>query len=202
MGFWGYGIEESDEALDWEQELYQIAGIDNKAERFDPENADVRRHLERNLGKLFDDIEQGARLRTSAYGDALGYQMLAVLLMRAGCAMSESERATLRQGIVSSPEYQFAERLANESPQKRVTHAAVEHAAIKLFATTGGTEGMTERLNGRRDAINTLLATLARYPIHAGTPTDIQAEGLVDSLTLRGVVARTKERHQPHGSKV
>ena len=201
MGCWGYGIEESDEALDWEHQLYQLAGIDDKAPHFDPASPDIRRRLERNIGKLFDQLEKSMRMRCGAYGDAVGHQTLGVILMRAGCAMSEPARATLRQGSVSCPEYQLADQLANKSPLKRVTRSVVETYGTKVLTMSSGTQGTAERLNGRRDAINTLLATLARYPIQGGIPTDIQSVGLINSLTLPGAGIGIKQRHQPHGQK-
>lgn len=160
MGCWGFGIRESDDALDFQCEVDDVAGLSGSR----PVN--VRERLENALPALFDlverhTVEQGR----PDYDRAVAHQVLAATLIEVGCAMTEETRTRLVEGARYCDEYVVAKNvLAGAMPDEPVG------------------PDMLRRYRGRIAAIDALVEQLQTYDIAGGAPVEIRNRGLLDVL--------------------
>ncbi len=157
MGCWGFGIMESDDALDEECRFERIAGVRSRAQE--------RKALESHAQVLLDSIQSTGEAGAANYDYAVGHQVLAVMLMRAGCQLTEDLRKRLLAGIVHCEEYQAASRLEAQAPAVTADYA--------------------RRLKQRRQAIDQLVAQLKDYDIRGGTPSLEPSKGLLEVIESR-----------------
>lgn len=180
MGCWGYGILESDDAMDIESELNQIAGI---YDQDDGEPQDARAAYEHNLDAMLKRVRAEPVQDGCTYDRAVAHQVLAILLMLEGCTMTAAVRDELIAGALSCNEYGFMLSLLSETGERRITREDLERHGIK--AGFRGHEGTIERLYGRQQAIDNLVETLRRYRLEGGTPERMERRGLLDVLAAR-----------------
>lgn len=180
MGCWGFGIMESDDAMDLECGLLEVAELDTDADDFDETSLKTRFALEARLPELLERAASEPAPDGFTYYRAMAHQVLATLLMQAGCAMSEETRQTLMTGIRDCNEYGFAKSLLREIGERRITAADLERHDV----TTGfrGYDGHIERLYGRMAAIDGQLALLASYAIQGGALTETPSRGLFEAF--------------------
>lgn len=164
---WGYGIHESDSALDWEFALRKVAGAADRAVTPD-ERQRQQVKLERGLPTMLTLLQEEAALPESGEAYiAQGHQVLASLLMDAGCAFPEEVRSLLVAGIEACPEFTMAQILKAGKDQPidvlRVAHLFADHGRL-------GPQGTADRLNGRFLAIESLLKNLREYDLTGSHP--------------------------------
>lgn len=179
MGCWGYGIMESDDALDFECEFLSIAqvgplsgGEDNDA------TPAMRAALEAHLDALLARARNEPVFEYYTQFRAVGFQTLAVLVMRAGCALTEAQRDELLAGLQDCWEYHQAKTLQNEAAGRRIDATDLQRHDIE--PDYRGYVGIVERMYGRIEAIESLAARLQGYPIAGGVPTDTPSRGLFE----------------------
>ena len=95
MGWWSTGIMAGDSPLDWEDEIYNLCGVEKWQEDSDKMAKIPKSKLGSNLAKIVRVIE-----RESGWEKQIAYQVLGVLIMRCGCEMT----GKLKSSIVSSAE--------------------------------------------------------------------------------------------------
>jgi hypothetical protein len=95
MGWWSTGIMAGDSPLDWEDEIYNLCGVEKWQEDSDKMAKIPKSRLEANLTKITKVIE-----RESGWEKQIAYQVLGVMLMRSGCEISQK----LKSSIVSAAE--------------------------------------------------------------------------------------------------
>lgn len=165
MGCWGFGIRESDNALDTQYNMCEAAGLSSEERPIQYR----RPKLEHALPVLLEVAERSAsETGQPDFDRAVAYQVLAALLMEAGCAFDETTRQRLVEGVRYCDEYVTAKAVLG-NPQ-------AEQAA--------GT-AMVGRYRGRTQALDELAAQLQAYDIRGGTPVVIRARGLFDVLADR-----------------
>ncbi|MNR71290.1 hypothetical protein D3C71_19050 [compost metagenome] len=176
MGWWGFGIIESDNAMDWESDFEERAGIDP-----DWESTGERRRqgLQVSLPKLLEMVsainygeDQSVRM-----DKAMGYQVLASMLMEAGCAFSEDVRQQLLAGAADDGEY----RMGVCTPQQvHERLASLEYSEAEIVSALQAHAG--KRIRGRTEAIGGLLQQLRDYPITGGVSMPTPRKGLLETI--------------------
>lgn len=175
MGCWGFGILESDGAMDFEEEIQSMALVE-------PCTA-LRVGLEQQLPKILQRLANEPVLEGDTYFYAEGHQVLAVMLMREGCAFSEEVRQQLVTGSQSCFEYQGTLKLLAQSGDGVLTQEAVAQ-----WATEQGLRcprNYKERLLGRKKAIDHLCQALQHYNLAGGVPVALEQKGLLDAFAER-----------------
>jgi hypothetical protein len=183
MGCWGFGIYQSDDAMDWEAALYREAGISEEESEMGymvPVPA-LREKLEAALPRLLLVVtprcEPGEYF--GSYYNAVGYQVLATLLMAQGCTIPYGTLQAIAEGIISCPEYQLGCRLLKDSGGSSISEET--YLAADLKGDGGGTTSQRiGRLTGRMAAINRLYAALQSYNREGGTPYAYRDRGLFE----------------------
>jgi CubicO group peptidase (beta-lactamase class C family) len=183
MGCWAFGIYQSDDSMDWESELYEAAGLDKYDDDFDPTAPAVRAGFESALPRMLEELAAKSETTTprSGFYKAVGYQMLACLLMRHGCAMTAALRQQVIDGILACPEYRLAKDLLAHSGGTAFSVALLKEAGVETGVR--GYAGVINRWQGRMGALERLAKELGEYDIAGGTPHDYQDKG---SLELYG----------------
>ncbi len=164
MGCWGYGILESDDALDVQYNLEQVAGLRGWDES---SNAAVARpKLEAALPALLIEAEAAASMTGQPdYDRAVGFQVLAATLMAAGCAFDETVRTKLLEGILYCGEYVEAKAIVGNPTAEATTE-----------------RGMLERYRGRIAALEGLVEQMRGYDLAGGKPVRVHSRGLFQAL--------------------
>jgi len=183
MGCWAFGVYQSDDSMDWEGELYEIAGLDHYEDDFDETAPAVRVALETALPKMLARLatsEAKPDMRTGYY-KAVGYQMLACVLMRHGCAVPDEARKVIIEGILACPEYQMGKGLLAQAGALTFTEELLRANSINLG--TRGFAGTVNRLTGRTSALERLAKEFGEYDAKGGTLYHYQDQG---SLELYG----------------
>jgi hypothetical protein len=194
MGSFGFGLKQSDDAMDWETQLYEAAGLEQYPDddsELDTQSPETRKALEAALPALLALCKTDREDEKHPHWNAVGYQVLSYILMEAGCAFSDEVRQQLIAGATSCQEYTHS---------KAAYQFAVENAKIgadhgNLFlgvllhlgyeAGPRGIESLVQRMNGRRNAINGLVDALKAYDLNGGTPHIIQDAGLLEMMATR-----------------
>lgn len=183
MGCWAFGIYQSDDSMDWEGELYEIADLDHYEDGFDESDPAVRAAVESALPAMIarlSTIEASSDMRAGYYR-AVGYQMLACVLMRHGCAVPSDDHEAILEGILACPEYRQGKMLLAQAGGKTFTKEILMANGIDI-----GTRGYTStinRLTGRTSALERLAKEFGEYDANGGHPYHYQDQG---SLELYG----------------
>lgn len=172
MGCWGYGIMESDGALDFEAEFQSIANSS--------EGVYERSCLEASLPELLKRAREEPVFEDQTQFRAEGYQVLTAMLMRAGCAFSEEQRAELLEGLQDCYEY----RVGKAVQAALLNHTQSVEALLQQSFEPGlsGYQDVIERLQGRIQAIEEQAALLRAYSITGGVPVETPSRGLFEVL--------------------
>ena len=162
MGAWGFGILESDDALDAQYSLDGVAGVSRHAGPRARLSA-LREKLESALPELFAEAERMGETGQPDYDRAVGHQVLASTLMEAGCRFDEGTRQRLLTAMLDCDEY-------------------IEARAILGNPTAEATAEprMLERYRGRVQAMEALALQLQGYDACAGVPSFTPSKGLMD----------------------
>jgi hypothetical protein len=167
--------------MDWESVLYRESGISEEEAELGylvPVPA-LRAKLEDALPTLLLSVAPGPGEEAGSYYVAVGYQMLASMLMAQGCAISCGMRQAIADGVVSCPEYQLGCKLLSNSGGNTITEEA--YLAAGLLDVGFGTQGQRiGRLTGRVNAINRLYSALQNYDIKGGVPYAYLDRGLFE----------------------
>lgn len=187
MGCWGYGIMESDGALDFELEFNDIAGI--SSEEQNPRM--MRRALEAHLEQLFERARNEPVFENYTQFRAEAYQVLAVMLMRAGCALSNSQHIELLNGLRDCSEYAEARvfHQAAGALGRGIEPQDLEAAGIE--AEHNGYTGIIERMVGRIAAVEQLYRLVQNYVITGGLPVAVSSKGLFEVMAERAANGTT-----------
>lgn len=195
MGCWGYGIMESDGALDIASEFHQIAGVEfaDGAETGEYSSA-MRRLLEQSIDELL------ARARSEPVHEgftvfrAEAFQVLAAIAMGAGCTLTEEQRGELLTGLQDCSEYQLAKKIHAEAQAEGRRIEAQDLIRHGGEESPFGFDGEIERMYGRIMAIEGEAALLREYDIAGGTPVEIPTRGLFDAFAEKQAeAARSKQ---------
>lgn len=167
MGCWGFGILESDDALDEVcryEDLAKLPGANRPQAR--------RERLEQALPQLLGSIQPVTSSPGAApepdYDYAVSHQVLAAMLMEAGCAFPEETRIALIHGAMHCFEYVLA---------------TTADDAAKLEAGYG--PDRVHRLTERQRAIDGLVTQLRAYDLAGGVRTQVPSQGLLDAIADR-----------------
>lgn len=183
MGCWAFGIYQSDDSMDWESELHDQAGLDRYDDDFDATAPAVRAAFEAALPAMVTELaarDEEATPRAAFY-KAVGYQMLACLLMRYGCAITNEMRQSIVTNILACPEYQNGKFLLQQSGGQKFSEEVLEANGIERGFI--GYAGSINRFTGRISAIERLVKEFGEYDIAGGSPHDYKDQG---SLELYG----------------
>lgn len=185
MGCWAFGIYQSDDSMDWESELHDQAGLDRYEDGFDHTAPEVRAAFEAALPTMVTELaardEEGTT--RAAFYKAVGYQMLACLLMRYGCAVTTDMRQAITDQILACPEYQDGKSMLTQSGGQKFSEEVLKANGIEQGLRFPGYSGTINRLNGRIGAIERLVKEFGQYDIAGGKPHQYQDLG---SLELYG----------------
>lgn len=172
MGCWGYGIMESDGALDFEDEFQSIA---NSAK-----GATERARLEASLPELLKRAQDEPVFEDQTQFRAEAYQVLTAMLLRVGCAFSEEQRTELLDGLQNCYEYRVGKAVQAAAQE----HSQTVEALLQQSFEPGlsGYDDVIERLQGRIQAIEEQAALLRAYSITGGVPVETPSRGLFEVL--------------------
>jgi hypothetical protein len=170
---------ESDDALDFECEYLDLAGVAPlSVGEEDNATPAMRAALEAHMAALLDRARNEPVFEDYTQFRAVAFQALAVMVMRAGCALTEAQRNELLAGLQDCWEYQLAKTLQSEAAGRRIEADDLKRHDIE--PEYGGYAGIIERMHGRIEAIEGLAALLQGYPIAGGVPTDTPSRGLFE----------------------
>lgn len=194
MSSWAFGVYQSDDSMDWESTIYEVAGIDEDGDDDKEFNRDDPAHrgtLEQGVPAILAAIDEVQRNNdeTTGYQKSVGYQMLACILMRHGCVVPADTQQTIIAGILACPEYQLVKELLDKAGATEVTNDMVRPATLK---DPFGPEGMRNRFNGRFSALTRLAKEFGEYDINAGQIYEYRDKG---ALELYGVTEEEAARH-------
>lgn len=193
MGCWGYGIRESDDALDEESDIDKVAGICrgyDEAEQEDSASV-LRKKLEWALPALMEHLVPACPDEVT-FKEAVRFQVLAAMMLNVGCAFSEEVRAAFIEGVSGCPEYRNIQGLRN------VAGGALTEAGLRRNfpePRRGGYAGMLERLLGREAAITNLVQVLQTYDIAGGTGYEDDSRGLFSVIATSAAVGTLNAIH-------
>lgn len=168
MGAWGYGILESDNALDMEADL-----LDQLSYNYNlPEEMRIKNALEQaeNMEKMLQYAQSMNTEFDDGIDKAIAYQVLMTILMKNGAKIRQDYFDEIVTGIKGG-EYQ----LVGETFLKK------GRLEIKDLPE-GYDEDSIEWFEGRIKAILILLEISNKYDINGGTPLDIPNEGLFEKI--------------------
>lgn len=184
MGCWGFGIRQSDDALDWQAMLYEAAEVDQYADDFAADLPATRAALEAHWDAMLATAQAGSESgETNSFSGAMGYQILAVLMMDAGAAMTERQRDMLVGEVARCEEYQAAKKLLAQSGGARISEAVLKHVGFE--EDHWGYSGLVRRFHGRMEAIDALAQALRDYDINGGTPYADPQPGLFETAMMK-----------------
>lgn len=180
MGCWGYGILESDDSLDAEAELCQVAGIERYAEEEElPET--IKLKLANNVPALIAFAHAQPAPDDFTYFRAVTFQVLSCLLMEHGVCLTAEQRDELVQGSLRCNEYEFTCALLKEIHPRLIEPADLERHGIK--AGFRGYPGTIERLYGRKAALEELAGLLRSYALDGSAPLRVSQSALLEMMT-------------------
>ena len=178
MGCWGFGIIESDDAMDLECELLEIAGLESATA------PGSRSALEKHLGALLErakaepaPVDDDGVAYTYDYATA--HQVLTLLLMGAGCTFTEEIQKELLAGIESCHEFKLITMLLKQS------NGILTENLLQNFHIENGFKGYAgtiERMYGRHAAITGLMEAIKEYSIQGGTAVSVPSRGLLETM--------------------
>jgi hypothetical protein len=185
MGCWGYGINQSDDALDWESALYHAASINFDTAYFDPSHKINCEKMENSLPALISLIEsERSTDRPKSIHCAVGYQMLISMLMGAGAKFTPKDFIRLHSGAANCEEYELGKEALRRSGGKFITASALKDMGYQESPPFGLDETIG-RLQGRVEAIDNLVRVLNDYDLSAGIPVNVDAPGLIETFTAQ-----------------
>lgn len=193
MGCWGYGIMESDGALDIASEFHGMAGVDfEDGGESDEYSSSMRLLLEQSMAKLLSRARAEPVYEDHTIFRAEAFQVLAAIAMRAGCALTEEQRGELLAGLQDCSEFQLAKKIQSEAQAAGRRIQAEDLICHGWEATTFGFDGEIERLYGRILAVEGEASLLADYDIGGGKPVEIPTRGLFDVFAEKQAEAAHK----------
>lgn len=178
MSCWGYGITESDDAMDAESGILRAAGLD--MDEVSHEMPVLRAALQGALPSIlaqFDRHEIDRNQTRDRYKKAVGYQVLAAMLMENGCAMTEAQREALVAGATDDLEYSIA---VHDEPELLRRMQAAQFTAGEIQEVMRLRP--TERVQGRFQAIQGLVGLLRAYDMAGGTPVQTPGSSLFEAF--------------------
>jgi len=195
MGCWGFGIMESDGALDLQSEYHEIAGL-HFASAADSGSYSwtMRKLLEKSMDELL------ARARAEPVCDgftafrAEAFQVLAAIVMRAGCTLTEAQHGELLEGLQDCSEYQLAKEIQAEAQADGRRIEAQDLVRHDWDESAMGFDGDIERLYGRILAVEGEAALLREYDIAGGSPKEIPAQGLLEAFAKKQAGANSPKK--------
>jgi len=195
MGCWGFGIMESDGALDIASELHQMAGVefadDAETGEYSP---GMRIMLEQSMDELLTRVRSEPVCEGHTIFRAEAFQVLAAIAMKAGCTLTEEQRGELLTGLHDCSEYQEAKKLQSEAQSAGRRIQAEDLVRHGWEQSAMGFDGDIERLYGRILAIEGETALLRDYDIAGGKPVEIPTRGLFDAFAEKQAeAARAKQ---------
>jgi hypothetical protein len=156
MGTWGWGIMESDYAMDVECEILDIPGIEIDYDESDEQKQALMQKVitPQKYKEVLDYIENIAEEYDHGFDKATAYQVFATLIIENGLKVDPQVFQQIKDGCVQCPEYQSHVDVIDKSD-------------------------FSERVLGRLDAIGTLVKIASQYDINGGKPQEIPFEGLL-----------------------
>ncbi|WP_162577718.1 hypothetical protein [Variovorax sp. PBL-H6] len=140
----------------------------------------TRARLEAAIPELFAKLDGRLGERDEErerYNRSIGYQVLGVLLMGAGCTLTEEMREKLVAGSTNCGEYKMASLTKEKVRDRLVEVGSTEDEIVSCLRAYDG-----ERLRGRKAAIDGLVANLREYDIAGGTQLHVESPSLFDKM--------------------
>ncbi len=117
MGWWSTDIMGGDSPLDWEDYFYDICDVNKFPEDSDGIAPLKKKDIEDNLGKIIAKIESA----DDPYDKSIGYQVLTVLMMKAGAVIDDDMKKTFTEWIMK-------DEWAKEEEERMVAVQGLAHA--------------------------------------------------------------------------
>jgi hypothetical protein len=195
MGCWGYGIMESDGALDIASEFHQMVGVyfEDGGETGEY-SLTMRTLIEGSMEELLTRARSEPVCEDYTVFRAEAFQVLAALVMRAGCALTEEQRGELLAGLQDCSEYRLAKKIQAEAQAADRRIQAQDLIRHEWEESAFGFAGDIDRMYGRIRAIEGEAALLRDYTIGGGQPVEVPTRGLFDAFAEKQAeAARIKQ---------
>lgn len=149
-----FGIMDSEEAVQWKRNILETVGMKDSTDSVPAEL------LMLHFPDIFETIA-GAGQLPDTYNQAVGFQVLATLMLDAGCELTAKQKVMLANGVVCCSEYQAIKQLELSAPGRVLTESFMTEFSQKI--KTPLFVAMLPRYLARIAAIETLHSKI--YPI-------------------------------------
>lgn len=174
MGCWGFGIMQSDNALDIECEIYDLCNISSNAKN-------VKIEIEKNWDKLQNMCNLYKEVDPYEY--AVSWQTLCVVLMRHGVQVDEKMNENIQKSMKSCPEYKSA--VANIHRLEDFIIEEIENGNI--IESPWSQTKTIDRVKQRVQAIDGLCKEFENYIASGFKPFEHQDMGLIETIQKKSM---------------